>query len=120
MAWNSCRDCFNNKNNKNSFHLEKEDLVLLFERERETVDDRAEDLQELGLKIASVVYPGSEIDPVSLGMPNSFPPGSGYQEPYHLADASLDHRFYSHPAISNPQGGILFVGELDADFFRPG
>ena len=79
-----------------------------------------EDLQELGLKIASVVYPGSEIDPVSLGMPNSFPPGSGYQEPYHLADASLDHRFYSHPAISNPQGGILFVGELDADFFRPG
>ena len=48
MAWNSCRDCFNNKNNKNSFHLEKEDLVLLFERERETVDDRAEDLQELG------------------------------------------------------------------------
>jgi len=78
---------------------------------------RDPELYELAGHIAAHVYAGSKFEPDTLAMPETYLAG-GYQEPYHLADERVDRAFYAHPAIANPVGGLIAVGELNADLVR--
>jgi hypothetical protein len=73
------------------------------------------ELHELAREIAGHVYPEETFDPATLAMPDAYPPGSGYQIPYHLSDEAVDGAFYAHPAIVSPTGGLIAVGELNSD-----
>jgi hypothetical protein len=77
-----------------------------------------QELYQLARHVAGHVYPGSRFDQETLAMPDAYPPGSGYQAPYHLNDQTVDRAFYAHPAIANPNGGLITVGELNAELIR--
>lgn len=75
------------------------------------------DLYRLARHISEHVYPGSLLDPKTLGVSEAYP-GSGYQAPSHLDDEAIDRAFYAHPSIANPTGALITVGELDENAIR--
>jgi hypothetical protein len=78
---------------------------------------RDPELYELAGDIAAHVYSGQRFDPATLAMPDAYEAG-GFQTPYHVADEALDRAFYAHPGIVAPDGGVLAVGELNADLIQ--
>ena len=70
------------------------------------------ELYQLARRMSEHVYPGSMLDPETLGVNEAYP-GSGYQAASHLDDKVIDRAFYAHPAVASPTGAIIMVGELD-------
>ena len=81
-------------------------------------DECDEELYSIGSELARVLYPDAKFDPQTLAVHDAYEDGVGYQKPYHLRDPAHDEKFYRHPGVANPNGAVIFVGELDNTIAR--